>query len=74
MVVLALLSGSRGMWVWRREMAEQARQYDVLLAEARRERDDAVEARDFYEQRAWGLVDTTRDVASVAKDAVGTRR
>jgi len=74
MLAIALLSGSRGMWVWQREMAEQARQYEVLLAEARRERDDSNEARDFYEAKAWGLVETTSDVISVTKDAVGKRR
>lgn len=64
LVVLALLTGRAGIWVWGREMAQ-------VVQQAEREKAELVKDRDYYRDIAFEALNRAEGAASKAEQAVG---
>ncbi len=70
MVVLALLGGRTGIWVWGREIEYERKQLTARLAEVEAEKAELRADRDYYRTRLFDAMAKAEGAVSNAEQAV----
>lgn len=69
MVVLALLTGKGGLWVWKREMDRLEADHEEAIKDLRQQLADARQDRNYYRDIAFRALDRAEGAVSIADKA-----